>query len=89
VANISIAAEMIVNLRPDMPGDFGGFVSYQYKFVEAGAGYYYQLYSTDKFDSYRNCWAANTFIVLHYKICFFKVEYMNEIRLGIGLKYQL
>jgi hypothetical protein len=86
--NISLQPEMIVYPKRDQPAEFGVKASCQYKFVEAGAGRYFALYSTDKFDEYRNCFANQFFVAGHYKKYFLQYGYDTKLGhlISVGVK---
>jgi kynureninase len=86
---LNVGLEMIVNTRAEAPVDFGFRSSYQYKFLEAGAGTYYRLYSLDEYDKDRNHLAVSVFTAAHWKVFFVQYEYICENKLSIGLKVAL
>jgi hypothetical protein len=87
--NVSIGAEMIVNTGDDQPVDLGLRFSYQYKFIEAGAAPYYELYSTDAYDANRNSFETAWFVAVHHKIWFVQYEYLHGNRYSFGLRANL
>jgi hypothetical protein len=87
--NITIGGEMIVNHQDNAPVSFGAKVSYQYKFLEIGAGRYFDAYSADPYDSYLNGWSNAVFAAIHYDRFFLQYEYKNENRLSFGMHINL
>jgi hypothetical protein len=83
----AMSPEMIVNASTTQAVNFGLKLSYQYKFIEVGYGKYFDLYSTDKFDLYRNGFSNLLFVDAHYKNYFFEVD--NLLRLTIGARFSI
>ena len=83
---LALSSEMIIYTRDDMPVSFGSKLSYQYKFIQAGAGYYYNIYSLDKgFKSYDGR-AGMLFVSAHYDRFFLEYDYKNQSVLSFGMK---
>ncbi len=82
----AVAPEMIINVKKDAPVNFGMKISYQYKFIELGYGRYYNLYTVDKYDSYRNGWSNLIFVSGHYNKWFIEAGYNKRISLSVGVR---
>jgi hypothetical protein len=86
---VTAGPELMVNTKRDQPVNFGVKAGYQYKFLEAGVGGWYQLYSTDSYDSYKNGFAPSVYAAAHWKLFFVQWEYLNEHKVSIGIREQL
>lgn len=86
----TLASEMIVESDRGQPADFGLKASYSFGNVEAGAGYYYRLYSTDptiKDVPSQNTFTCMPFVAYHYKQWFFEYDRLpGENLFTIGVK---
>lgn len=78
-----LASEMIVNTSRSAPASFGLKIRYQYKFIQVGYGRYYDLYSMDKYDSWRNEWVSMYFVSLHCRKWFIEYDYPGIYTIGI------
>lgn len=78
-----LASEMIVNTSRSAPVSFGLKLSYQYKFIQVGYGRYYDLYTMDKYDAWRNKWRSMYFISLHCRKWFIEYDYSGVYTIGI------
>lgn len=88
--NISLIPELIISNKDDKPAYFGLKASYQYKFIEMGAGHYFALLSVDAYDKDKvNGWHTSLFTAIHYKSWFIQYEYLRGNRLSIGVKEKL
>jgi hypothetical protein len=93
----ALSPAMIIHIKRDQPANFGLKISYTYKFIEVGYGKYYDLYSMDKYDSYRNGWSDLYFVALHAKVnsevlpndWFIEEDYDKQFILNIGFKLPL
>jgi hypothetical protein len=90
----AISPEMIVDVNDDQPANFGLKISYGHKVMEnvslrAGVGYFYQLYTMDKYDSYKNGYRWNYFFSAQWERLFGMAEYMNGLRLSVGVKIKI
>lgn len=86
VKGFSIGGEMMVLSRQDAPVSFGVRISYQIKSIEAGYGKYFDLYSTDKYDAYKNGFSDNFFVAIHKGIFFIQAEYKQQLQTSVGIK---
>lgn len=87
--NISLIPEFIVSNKDNKPAYFGVRGSYQYRFIEAGAGHYFGLFSVDAYDKDKNGWYTSLFVAGHYKIWFIQYEYLRGNRISLGIKEQI
>jgi hypothetical protein len=81
--------EMVINTNEDAPVDFGFRASYTYKFIEAGVAGYYELYSTDEYDAYKNGWAKSVFVAAHLDRYFIQYDYLHGNRFTFGMCVKL
>jgi hypothetical protein len=87
--NFSFNPEMVIHWKNTEPVDFGWKLSYQFKFIEFGAGPYYSIYSLDKnnkLEENRNHWYPLYFISAHYDGYFIELDYLNQPTISIGAK---
>lgn len=70
-----ITPEMIIPCDNSSGVNMGIKLSYKYKFIQAGYGRYFDWYTTDKYDSYKNGYSNSYFVAFHWK---FNVERMIE-----------
>ena len=93
----SLSPTMIIHIKRDQPANFGLKFSYQWHFLQAGYGRFFDLYSTDKYNSYLNGWSNLFFVSLHVKInsevipndWFIEGDYDKQFLLSIGVKFPL
>lgn len=86
-----ITPELIIDVAQDQPANFGMKVFYEKYISEkvsirGGGGYFYQLYTTDKYDAYKNGFTGNAFVAAQYDKWFGMAEYMGSMRLYIGVR---
>lgn len=90
----AISPELIVDIEQGEPANFGIKLSYERNIldnvsVRAGTGYFYQLYTTDKYDIDKNGYAPNYFFSAQWKKLTGTIEYMDCIRLSIGVREKI
>ena len=88
---LALTPEMIVTFKDNSPAYFGLKMSYEYLIrdelsIEGGYGRYFTLYSTDKYDDYRNGWSNLFFVSSHWRKFFLEYDYLNGSILSIGFK---
>ncbi len=83
---LALSPEMIVCYKDNSPAYFGVKMSYQYKFIQAGYGRYFTLFSTDDYDKFKNGWSNMFFVSAHWKKFFLEYDYLNGNVLSIGFK---
>lgn len=90
---LALSPEMIIDVAQDQPANFGLKLSYEVPVsifkLRAGAGMFYQLYSLDKYDMDKNGYKANVFFSAQYDKWFGMIEYMNGVRLSIGVRTRI
>ncbi len=82
----TVAPELIINIKKDAPVSPGIKISYQYKFIELGYGRYYDVYSMDKYDAYRNQWSNLFFVSGHYNKWFIEIGYNKRMSFSVGVR---
>lgn len=88
----SLSPELIIFAAQDQAKSMGMKLSYIYSIseavkVEAGYGYFYDLYSTDSYDRDKNGFSNDYFAALHYKQWFGEFEYKaKQVVLSVGVK---
>lgn len=90
----AISPELIIDVAQTEPANFGLKLSYEYNvmsnvYLRAGAGMFYQLYTTDKYDLYKNGYIPNYFFSTQWKKLTGTIEYMDCIRLSIGVREKI
>jgi hypothetical protein len=91
----SLSTEMIVNVGQVSPVLFGLKGSYELVIgenwsVQAGAGRYFELYSTDAYDKSRNGWSNLYFGSVHWDKWFVEYDYVKKGSiLSIGVRETL
>lgn len=89
--SLVLTPEIIADVANTEPANFGVKAGYEYGVSEtvklrAGAGIFYQLYSTDAYDKERNTFTGNCFLSAQYKKIYGQAEYMGCLRLSIGIR---
>lgn len=88
----ALTPELIIKNKDTAPALFGLRVSYEHAIannlsLEAGSGRYFNLYSTDYYDKYKNHWSNLGFAALHWKKFF--VEYNTDLIGSIGFREKI
>ena len=83
---LTIYPEMKVYIKRDAPVNFGAKIGYTYKFIEIGYGRYFDLYSTDAYDKFRNEWRNLFFVSIHYNNLFLEYDYLKGSSISAGIK---
>lgn len=86
--------ELVINASNDASVDMGAKFSYNVMVnqeldirAEIGLCRYYQAYSLDKYDAYRNHWSNGLLFNLHLKKYFGGIQYLgNEVSYYIGVR---
>lgn len=91
--NIHLTPELIVNTGNNTPAHFGLKASYEYPInnwsIQAGCGYFFELYSTDKYDANLNGFIPIPFTAIHYKNFFIQYDYVHGSQISIGYREQI
>lgn len=86
----ALTPDLIIHVRNDAPVEAGVKISYQIGAVEFGYGRYAIVYSTDAYDKEKNTWGNDWFVQYNTHLLrqdwFVQAEYMNSLRLTIGVK---
>lgn len=92
---LALIPEMIVYSSKEKPVLFGLKLSYERNIndtwsVQVGAGRYFELYSTDAYDKYKNGWSSLFFGTVHYDKWFAEYNYTtNGSIISIGVRESL
>jgi hypothetical protein len=82
--------ELIINTADNAPAQFGLKISYEREIwkgsLQAGFGGYYDLYTTDKYDAYKNGLSGMLFISAHYDRFFVEYDYNNGSVFSFGMR---
>ena len=89
IYGFSLTPELVIFPSNDAPVRFGSRISYTFRFLEVGYGRYYETYSTDKYDSYKNGWVNMAFVAGHWKSFFAEYGYSKSSIFSIGIRERL
>lgn len=85
----ALSPELIASTSDASAANFGLKMSYRYKWVEAGYGWYFNLYSTDAYDKGRNGSGSLYFVSVFVRKWFLSCDYnqyVNSVSFSIGYR---
>ncbi len=87
---LSLTPEVIINTADNAPGQMGVKMAYEATFnkwaIQTGYGRYFDLYTTDKYDAWKNGWSNLWFLSVHYDRFFLEYDYNKESVLSFGMR---